>query len=180
MQRAIIKSGKAEQAPGMSQASAPLPQAQSSRSVVVTQEGASADPRALQAELGPVRDEEDCLTNYPVELASISVKLLVDLLVRLGLCSSAEDVPEQLAPLLQECNEKSESAVEQEIYERFLRVSKELLDEQIATRRAVAPISEEGVGSRAESRHKEAQASDAIKEEAESLTDREARTSRLG
>lgn len=105
----------------------------------MTQEAASAERRALHAELDPIRDEEHCLTNFPIELASISVKVLVDVLVRLGLCASAEDVPEPLAALLQECNERSEAAVEQEIYERFLKVSKELLDERIASRHAAAP-----------------------------------------
>jgi len=66
-----------------------------------------------------------------MELASISVKLLVDVLVKLGRCNSVDDVPAQINRLLQICNKRSDQAVEQEILDRFLRVTKTIIDDQV-------------------------------------------------
>ena len=47
------------------------------------------------------KPEDYYLNNCPVELASICVKLLVDVLIRVGKCKSIADVPPQVSLLLQ-------------------------------------------------------------------------------
>lgn len=47
------------------------------------------------------KNEDYYLNNCPVELASICVKLLVDVLIRVGKCKSIADVPPQVSLLLQ-------------------------------------------------------------------------------
>lgn len=47
------------------------------------------------------KNEDYYLNNCPVELASICVKLLVDVLIRVGKCKSIADVPAQVNLLLQ-------------------------------------------------------------------------------
>jgi len=54
------------------------------------------------------KNEDYYLNNCPVELASICVKLLVDILVQVGKCKSIADVPPQVSQLLQKCNRKSD------------------------------------------------------------------------
>lgn len=82
---------------------------------------------------GPVdaKSEEYYLRNCPIELASVAVKLLVDVLIQVGWCHSLEDVPAQVGQLLLECNRKSDQAVEQEILEKFLADTKRIIDTQI-------------------------------------------------
>lgn len=57
-------------------------------------------------------------------MASICVKLLIDILVQLGLCQTIHDVPTQIATLLQKCNKKSDQTVEQEILDKYLTHAK--------------------------------------------------------
>jgi hypothetical protein len=75
--------------------------------------------------------EEYYMNNCPVELASICVKLLVDVLVQVGKCQSIADVPPQVSMLLQQINRKSDQTVEQEILNRYLNETKRIIDDQI-------------------------------------------------
>jgi hypothetical protein len=47
------------------------------------------------------RTEDYYLNNCPIELASVCVKSLVDILIQVGMCSSVADVPAQVSQLLQ-------------------------------------------------------------------------------
>jgi hypothetical protein len=74
------------------------------------------------------RTEDYYLNNCPVELASICVKSLVDILIQVGMCSSVADVPAQVSQLLQQCNKKSDQTVEREILGKFLSSTKLSID----------------------------------------------------
>ena len=59
--------------------------------------GATESPPPIQPEN---QNEDYYLNNCPIEMASICVKLLIDILVQLGLCQTITDVPTQIATLL--------------------------------------------------------------------------------
>ena len=61
---------------------------------------------------GTDKNEEFYLNNCPVELASICVKLLIDVMVQVGKCQSLADVPTQITQLLKLCNMKSDQTIE--------------------------------------------------------------------
>ena len=45
-------------------------------------------------------DTESILNNCPIEMASICIKLLVDILIQIGKCKAVSDVPPDIAHLL--------------------------------------------------------------------------------
>ena len=77
-------------------------------------------------------DEESILNNCSIEMASICVKLLVDILIQVGKCKSVSDVPQDVAHLLQLCNLKSSHEVEQDILDKYLGTTKQIIDNQIS------------------------------------------------
>ena len=60
------------------------------------------------------------------------MKLLVDILAQIGICSSVADVPSQVSQLLLQCNKKSDQTVEKEILGKFLSSTKSIIEKQIA------------------------------------------------
>ena len=68
----------------------------------------AAEPLSQSAD----KNEEYYLNHCPLELASICVKSLVDILVQVGRCHSVDDVPAQVSQLLRWCNKKSDQTVE--------------------------------------------------------------------
>ena len=79
----------------------------------------------------PLKNEEFYLNSCPVELASICVKLLVDVLIQVGKVQTIADIPIQVTQLLHQCNRKSDQTVEQEILNKYLNETKKVIDEQI-------------------------------------------------
>jgi len=71
-----------------------------------------------------------------VELASIAIKLLVDVLLQVGSSHSMEDIPTSVSQLLLECNRASDQSVEQEILDKFLVDTKRIIETQIHDLRA--------------------------------------------
>jgi hypothetical protein len=92
----------------------------------------SGPSQLVQPQPASEKTEEYYLNHCPVELASICVKLLVDILVQIGTCSSVADVPPQVSQLLLQCNKKSDQTVEKEILGRFLSSTKSIIEKQIA------------------------------------------------
>lgn len=74
------------------------------------------------------KNEEYYLNNCPIEMASICIKSLVDILIQIGMCNSPEDVPVQVSKLLQLVNKKSDQTVEKEILAKYLQSTKNIID----------------------------------------------------
>ncbi len=78
----------------------------------------------------------------PIELASISIKILADLIVTFTI-EDADDakstidennfIPPQLQRLLAMANEKADITVEEEIMRKFLFSSKKILEDKLST-----------------------------------------------
>jgi hypothetical protein len=51
-----------------------------------------------------------------IELSSIVLKVIAELLINCGICEGVDDLPIQLSSLLDRACDKSDTSVEQEIY----------------------------------------------------------------
>ena len=68
------------------------------------------------------------MNNCPIEMASVTVKMFVDILIQIGMCNSIDDVPESITQLLLMCNKKSDQQVETEILNNYLKETKAMID----------------------------------------------------
>ena len=93
--------------------------------------GSTASPGAAKKESGgpPSMDKNEgfYITNNPIEVASICVKLQVETLMQLGAFQSVADVPNEMSQLLQHCNMLSNPEIEGEISGRFFGSTKEMI-----------------------------------------------------
>jgi hypothetical protein len=76
------------------------------------------------------KDEEYFLENNPVELVSILVKFLVELLMKLKIVESLETIPHSISRMLYLSNMKSNIPVEHELFNQyFFESNKMIVDE---------------------------------------------------
>lgn len=108
IQRFLNKHGMGDSTPNASQSSnVAIAEGQPKNLGMLISQASSQPPQQPLHQVGE-KNEDYYLNNCPVELASICVKLLVDILVQVGKCKSIADVPPQVSQLLQKCNRKSD------------------------------------------------------------------------
>lgn len=84
---------------------------------------------------GILRDEEYFLNHCPVELTSILLKLIVELIVSVGYCDKVEEIPECISKLLFLANSKSDLSLEKELFENYLHDCKSIIEQEILSMR---------------------------------------------
>lgn len=81
----------------------------------------------MQQSITADKNELFYLNNHGAELTSLCLKLYFDILVQLGLCKSAQEVPGEINKLMQQCALISNQELEQELHARYFAKTQESL-----------------------------------------------------
>jgi len=79
---------------------------------------------------GKPKGEDYFLDHAPIEMTSVLLKLIVEILVKLGAVTAPEQIPHSISRLLYQANAKSDLETEHEIYESFLNECKVMIDKE--------------------------------------------------
>ena len=91
------------------------------------------DPRKSKLQFGNkiVKNEEYYLEQCPIELISILLKYIVEMLTSLEVISGVEEIPHSISRLLYMANSKSDLLTEKDIFETYLLDSKKAMDDEL-------------------------------------------------
>lgn len=78
-----------------------------------------------------LKDEDHFLNNHQMELISILLKVVVELLTKVGAVESVEQIPHSISRLLYLCNQRSDILTEREIYDLFLFESNKIVIDEL-------------------------------------------------
>jgi len=78
-----------------------------------------------------VKNEEFYLEHCPVEIVSILLKFIIELLAEMEIVNGVEEIPYQISRLLYLANSKSELLTEKDIFDNYLHDSKKLISKAI-------------------------------------------------
>lgn len=87
--------------------------------------------KAGQRNAKVVKNEEYYLEHCPVEIVSILLKFIIELLAESEIVNCVEEIPYQISRLLYLANSKSELLTEKDIFDNYLHDSKKLISKVI-------------------------------------------------
>lgn len=91
------------------------------------------DPRKSKLQFGNkvTKNEEYYIEQCPIELISILLKYIIEMLTSLEIISVVEEIPHSISRLLYMANAKSDLSTEKEIFENYLLDSKKAMDDEL-------------------------------------------------